>query len=309
MDLFIVMCGAMGNCWFFVFCSIFLMGHAPKPLKIVTSFTILQNWVQEIGGDLCIVDTIVGPDEDPHIFDPTPGDSEKIVTADLVFMMGLGLEGWMPRLLTDKQSQKRLYIVSDGIQARRMPSAGRGGQNLITDPHIWTDPHMVKKVVTKIGLALVAADPIHKNKYNKRITDYVKKLDALDVWIKKQINTLTPSQRIVVTAHDAFGYFGDRYGVRFLSPQGLSTESEPSARELAGILKEMRQLGLKSLFLENMTNPKLVSQIAEELGIKTMGTLYADALSPQSGPAPTYERFMVHNVNELVKGMSKNTAF
>jgi zinc/manganese transport system substrate-binding protein len=275
---------------------------AARPLEVVASFTVLADMVRQVGGDRVLVASLVGPNGDPHAFEPTPDDARKLKAADLVFVSGLGLEGWMDRLITASGYQGRIMVASDGIRALHMEEDGKA----ITDPHAWNSAANGVIYARNIVAALCAADPDGATLYRANGARYTQQLRDLDSYARQQIATVPPERRKVLTSHDAFGYFGAAYGVTFLSPLGFSTESEASARDVARLIRQIKEEHVRAYFFENSNDPRLVRQIASATGAEPGGVLYVEALSTPDGPAPTYAAMFRRNVDELTRAMMQN---
>jgi zinc/manganese transport system substrate-binding protein len=273
-----------------------LLAQAEPPLKAVASFSILADWVREVGGDAVAVQALVGPDADAHVFQPRPQHARQVAEAELVFLNGLGFEGWLPRLLRASGSKARAVTVTDGLDAR-LPGSGR------RDPHIWQHPAHARHAVQRIADALAAARPSQAEGFRSHAAAYQQQLTELQAWAEAQFARLPAAQRHVVTSHDAFGHLGAAFGLRFSAPQGWSTQSEPSAKAVAALIQQLKTRQARAVFLENISDPKLVRRIAEEAGARVGGTLYSDALSGPSGPAATYLALMRHNLNTLLEAL------
>ena len=269
---------------------------AADKLKVVTTFTILEDMVRNVGREHVALATLVGPNADAHVYEPTPADARALAKADLVVVNGLGFEGWIDRLVKVSGYKGPVVVASEGIAAL----TGEGGQ---PDPHAWQDLANGRLDVANIARALAAADPAHADDYRRRAEAYDRELAALDRDIRDRLGAFPADRRKVITSHDAFQYFGRAYGIDFRAPVGLSTESEPSARELAALIRQMREEGIHALFVENVTDPRLVEQLAREAGAVVGGRLYSDSLSGPSGPAPTYLDMFRHNVAEIAKAV------
>ncbi|MEB6221453.1 metal ABC transporter substrate-binding protein [Pantoea anthophila] len=270
-----------------------------KTVDVVASFTVLADIVSQVGGDHVKVKSLVGPDGDPHTFEPTPQDSQALAKADLVFVSGLGLEGWMDRLVSASGYHGQPVVASAGVTTRSMEEEGK----TITDPHAWNSMQNGVIYATNVMNALVKADPEDAAAIRQRGQNYIQQLQALDSWAKTAFDKIPVEKRKVLTSHDAFGYFGQRYGVTFLAPVGFSTEAEASASNVGDLITQLKQQHITRYFIENQTDPRLVKQIASATGAEPGGELYPEALSPASGPAPTYQAAFKHNVNAMLKSM------
>jgi zinc/manganese transport system substrate-binding protein len=267
-----------------------------EKMPVVASFSILGDLVSQVGGDRVSVTTLVGPDGDAHVYQPTTADARRIAQAKLIFVNGLGFEGWLERLIAASKSKGTIVTLGKGVTAR----PGEEG----TDPHAWQDVANAKIYVAEIRDALTAADPAGAENYKARAGAYLAKLDALDAEIVKTLDAIPKDRRRVVSTHDAFGYFSARYGVEFIAPQGVSTEAEASARDIARIIQAVRQNKVGAVFLENVSDPRLAKRIAAETGARMGGTLYSDALSGPQEDGANYIDMMRHNVRELAKALT-----
>ena len=272
-------------------------------ISAAATFSILGDLVRQVGGDRVDVVTLVGPDGDVHVYSPTPGDAKKLAAAKIVFVNGLGLEGWVTRLVKASGTRAPVVTVSNGVTARKMEDENEPGR-LVIDPHAWQSVANAKTYVTNIRDGLAAIDPAGKAAYDANAAAYLGKLDQLEKEVHAAVAGIAPDRRKVITTHDSLGYFGDAYGLKFISPERVSTDSEPSARDVARIIAQIRREKIPAVFVENITDPRLMSEIARETGAAIGGTLYSDALSPPGGPAASYIDMMRHNVRELTKALA-----
>ena len=269
------------------------------PIDVVASFSILGDMVGRVGGDRVALTTIVGPNADTHVYDPTPADAAAVGKAKVFFVSGLGFEGWMDRLVEATGYKGALVVASEGVSSRQMDEDGE----TITDPHAWQSLSNGLIYVDNISKGLCAADPEGCPTYEANARSYEAEISALDAEVKAQIASVPEAKRKVITTHDAFGYFGAAYGVVFEAPEGVSTESEASAADVAKLIEQIRSEGVSALFIENMSDGRLIEQIARETGAKLGGELYADALSRPDEGAATYLDMFRHNVSLLVPAM------
>ncbi|WP_372070770.1 zinc ABC transporter substrate-binding protein [Tistrella mobilis] len=289
---------------------------ADEPIKVVASFSILGDMVQEVGGDRVRVTTLVGPDGDAHVWQPAPADARTVADADLVVMNGLGFEGWMDRLVQASGYDGPVAVATTGIAPRKMAEEEdhdhAGGDDHDhdhdhhhdgTDPHGWQSLTNARIYVHNVLEALIAADSDDKAAFEANAAAYLKKIDALDARIRAEIASVPAERRKVVTSHDAFGYFEAAYGVEFLAPVGVSTEAEASAGDVAKLIDQIRAEKIPAVFMENISDPRLLARIASETDATIGGTLYSDALSPADGPAATYLDMMDYNVRTLVAAL------
>ncbi|WP_261641490.1 metal ABC transporter substrate-binding protein [Erwinia mallotivora] len=270
-----------------------------KTVDTVASFSVLADIVKEVGGDHVRVKSLVGFNGDPHSFEPTPQDSQALSKADVVFVSGLGLEGWMDRLISASEYKGKVVVASDGITTRKMEEDGK----TITDPHAWNSMKNGEVYASNVMNALIAADPQDAAYFHQRGSAYLEQLEKLDKWAQSSFAAVPVAKRKVLTSHDAFGYFGERYGVSFLSPVGFSTESEASASDVAGLITQLKKEHIRSYFIENQTDPRLVKQIAAATGAQPGGELFPEALTKKGGEADSYVAAFKHNVNAMISSM------
>jgi zinc/manganese transport system substrate-binding protein len=294
--------------------------RADARLPAVASFSILGDMVREVGGARVAVRSIAGPEADPHLFQPRPSDVQAIQGARLVVRNGLAFEPWFDRLLRSADYAGPLVTTTDGVQPRGMENQEHGHDHggvtrrqqhyvpprRVADPHCWQDLRLGQVYVRAIASGLVAADPAGADHYRRSAEAYLQRLATLDGWVRAQIATVPPARRKVVTSHDALGYFGDAYGVQFLPAQGIMPEGQPSAAQVAALIRQVRAEGITAVFLDAPGSAPVLRRLAEEAGVRISGRLYADALSPPDGPAPSYEAMFRHNVGLLVPAMQGN---
>ncbi|WP_298261566.1 metal ABC transporter substrate-binding protein [Bradyrhizobium sp.] len=270
--------------------------HAQAPLKVVASFSIVGDLVRNVGGDRVEVTTLVGADGDVHVYTPTPADARKIADARLLVVNGLGLEGWLPRLLQAAGGKASIVTATAGIAPLKAGSDA--------DPHAWQSVANAEKYVANIRDALVAADPADADVFRQNASSYLVRLEALDADVQQAVDQIPQSRRKVISTHDAFGYFAARYGVEFIAPIGVSTEAEPSARDIAKIIAQVKAAHIPTVFLERIGDPRLIRRISEETGAKVGGTLYSDSLTNEKGDAPTYIDMVRHNIRTLTSALA-----
>ena len=273
---------------------------------MIASFSILGDFVKNVGGDRVEVATLVGPNGNAHVYAPSPGDAKKVADAKLVFVNGLGFEGWLERLVKASGTKAPVVVATKGIKP--LERAGEHDHDHDhdhgrADPHAWQSVANAKIYVANIRDALIAADPAGKDAYSANAAAYLAKLDALERDVREVIAKIPADRRRVITSHSAFGYFQDAYGVNFTAPQGVSTEAEASAKDVAAIIAQIRKQKVAAVFLENVTDPRLVEQVARETGAKVGGTLYSDALTDDKGDATTYVDLMRHNLRQLASAL------
>jgi zinc/manganese transport system substrate-binding protein len=293
--------------------------QAADKAKAVASFSIIGDMVKQVGGDRVEVTTLVGADEDSHVFSPTPAHARMLAGADIFFVNGLGFEGWMERLEKSSGFNGTTVVVSRGVKWRNLEGdnhyeeagrdnherrPGRHHHHGDTDPHAWQDLKNGEVYIVNIRDALIDLDPDGKEIYEANAVKYIKAIDEEDKAVKAAMAKLPPQHRRVITSHNAFGYFASAYGLEIIAPEGVSTESEASAQDVAKIIRQIRKEHIPAVFLENVTDRRLLDQIARETDAEVGGALYSDALSGPNGPAPTYLDMFRHNVRTLTSALS-----
>lgn len=273
---------------------------AAEKLPVVTSFSILADMVHQVGGEHIQITNMVGPDADAHTYEPTPDDAKALLKTKLIIKNGLGFEPWLDRLVTSTETKSPVISASHGVIPRSLEEDGE----TIPDPHAWHNLANTELYIANITKALIAADPANKADYQRNSQAYLKQIYALLAEAKAKLGSLPPGNRKIVTSHDAFGYLGQAYGIDFMAPQGLSTEREPSAAEVAALITQIRQAKVKAVFMENIKDARLLKQIADESGAHIGGTLYSDALAA-SGPASTFTGLFEYNLNTLYDALSQ----
>jgi zinc/manganese transport system substrate-binding protein len=270
--------------------------RAQEKIQIVASFSILGDFAKNVGGDRVNITTLVGPNSDVHVYTPAPADAKKIADAKLVIINGLGLEGWLPRLVQSSGSKAMIVTAASGIASRKLGSDA--------DPHAWQSVVNAKSYVANIRDALVAADQAGAPAYRANADAYLAKLDTLDREVRDAVAQIAEARRKVISTHDAFGYFAAAYGIAFIAPQGVSTESEPSARDIAAIITQIKTGKIPAVFLENISDPRLMRRISAETGARIGGTLVSDSLTSENGDAPTYIDMVRHNIKALTSALT-----
>ena len=278
--------------------------QAADKLKAVASFSILADMVRNVGGDRVDVTALVGPDGDAHVYEPTPADARNVAAAKILFVNGLGFEGWMDRLEKSSGFEGKLVVASKGVQPRQMVEAEGGKTEEITDPHAWQSLANGKLYVANIRDGLIAVDPDGKATYAANAAKYLGQITAEETAVQEALGKLPAERRKIITSHDAFGYFGAACGLEVIAPEGVSTESEASAQDVAKIIRQIKAEKIPAVFMENITDHRLLDQIASETNAKIGGTLYTDALSGADGPAGTYLDMFRHNVGTLTAALS-----
>jgi zinc/manganese transport system substrate-binding protein len=269
---------------------------AQDRLNVVASFSILGDLVRNVGGDRVNVATLVGPNSDVHVYAPAPADAKKIADAKLVIVNGFGLEGWLPRLVQSSGNKAVIATATEGVAPLKR------GSN--ADPHAWQSVANAKTYVANIRAALSAADLAGNDIFRSNTDAYLAKLDGLEREVREAIAQIPPERRKVISTHNAFGYFAAAYGIEFIAPLGVSTESEASARDIAAIITQIKTAKIPAVFLENISDPRLIQRISAETGARVGGTLYSDSLTDEKGDAPTYIEMVRHNIKALTRALA-----
>lgn len=268
------------------------------PLRVVASFSVLGDMVRQVGGDDVALTTLIGPDSDSHAYAPSPADAATLAHADLVVINGMGFEGWMERLIASSGYKGTVLVASDGIAPLM-----KGPH---PDPHAWQDVANGKRYITNIRDGLSRADPLHKVQYYQRAADMLARLDKLDAHIRTQVGSIAPDRRKVITTHEAFGYYARAYGITFVAPLSSSKEMQASAAAVARLIDRLRTQHIRAVFMENISDNRLMQQLKADSDTYIGGTLYSDALSQAGGEAPDYIALLSHNTQQLVNGMRHN---
>lgn len=314
-----------------------LADQRDEPLKVVTTFSILQDMTQVVGGERVAVTTLVAANEDAHVYQPRPSDSRTLAEADLVIKNGLDFKGWMERLLDASGYRGALVTATQGIDRIEMDDHGHDHHDHghshnhdhshghshghdhdhghshgndhhdhgDYDPHAWQSLPQAQVYVDNILKGLIEVDPEGEAYYQQRAQAYQAEMQQLHTEMKARFDGLPDNRRRVMTPHDAFGYLGSTYGLKFVAPQGVSTASEPSASEMAALVRQIRDQQVAALFMENIGDTRLVEQLQRETGAQLGGTLYSDALSTEDGSAATYLKMMQHNLETLLSALEQ----
>ncbi len=276
-------------------------------LKVVSSFSLLADMCRVIGGDRITLTNLVPPGVDAHGYQPRPADARAIAQADIVVMNGLGFEGWIERLLRSGRFAGTLVVASEGVRLLELSGHGdaEGHDHGQADPHAWQDLGNGRLYARNIALAFARADEANAAYYLQRLARFLSQIDDLDSRFRRDFADIPPSERRIVTSHDAFGYLARAYGLEFLSPVGLSSSARPSAAQVAALIRQLRAQKAAALFIENVSDPRLIEQIQAETGIHIGGTLYADSLTGPDGEADSYLAMMRHNLTALATALRR----
>lgn len=281
---------------------------AAEKLPVVASFSILADMVRQVGGERVSVTALVGPGTDAHAYQPRPADAAAVGAAKLLVVNGLGFEGWASRLQQSAAFKGVLVVASKGVKARAAEEGGHahgghGHGKEAADPHAWQNVANARLYAANIRDGLVAADPDGKAAYESGFARYDAALAALDAEVKETLGRIPAERRKIITSHDAFGYLGAAYGLRLLAPRGVASDSDPSAADVARIIRQIKAEKVPAVFIETISDPRLLERIGRESGARIGGTLYSDALSPPDGPAATYTDMIRHNVRTLAAAL------
>ena len=294
----------------FVFAFCWLLAFAPvlraEPLQVVASFSILADISRQIGGERVAVVSLVGPDSDAHAYQPSPSDARRVARAQLLIVNGLGFEGWLDRLIRSAGFRGEVVVASRGVRTvagRSHDHSHDHGHDHHPDPHAWQDLRNGAIYARNIATAMSRVDPAGKELYDQRRDEYLARIESLDTRLRAQIAELPETRRHVVSSHNAFAYLGSAYGLEFDAPAGLSSASQPSAAQVARLIRQIRRRAIPAVFLENISDPRLLQRIQQESGARIGGTLYSDALSGPQGDAPDYLRMVAHNLETLVAAL------
>lgn len=292
---------------------------AAEKLDVVASFSVIGDFAKEVGGDRVSVTTLVGPDGDAHVYEPKPADATAMAKADVILVNGLHFEGFLDRLVETSETKAPVAVLTNGVTSIKMKAEfaeGEEGEGQThegeqaeaeghdhgdIDPHAFQSIANARLYVKNIADAFCGVDEEGCPTYEKNAEAYTAKLDAVESEVEAAVASIPADKRTIITSHDAFGYFEHAYGLTFRAPEGLSTEADPSAADVAKLIEDVREDKAAAIFVENITNPRLVEQIASETGLKVGGELFSDALSDASGPASTYIDMMRHNI-ATIKG-------
>jgi zinc/manganese transport system substrate-binding protein len=277
-------------------------------LKVVATFSILGDMVRNVGGERIEVATLVGPNGDAHVYSPTPADGRRLTEAKIVFTNGLKFEGWIDRLVKSSGTKAVRIEAAKGVKPLKGEDDGHGHGHHHghdgSDPHAWQSIGNAKTYIVNIRDALIAADAAGRQAYEANASAYLKQLDEIETEVKGLVASIPPERRRIITSHDAFRYFEEAYGIDFVSPQGVSTESEASAKDVARIIQQIRREKIAAVFVENVSDARLMERIAKETGAKIGERVYSDALSEPNGPAGTYIDMMRHNIRAFSAALS-----
>jgi ABC-type Zn uptake system ZnuABC Zn-binding protein ZnuA len=276
-----------------------------RTIKVLAVESFLADIAAHVAGQRLQVDTLMPLGMDPHAYQPTPQDVARIAASQVLIINGANFEAWLAKTLENAGMQGAVITASTGLTSRKPGSGEALDPGQVGDPHFWLDPNNVIQYVENIRAGLVAADPAGKAEYNQNAQNYIAQLKDLDAWIRTQVAAIPPGKRLLVTNHESFGYFADRYGFTIAGTVIPSTSSEasPSARQMAALIDHIKQSGVRAIFLETGANPQLAGQIAQETGAKIVTDLYTHSITAPGGEAPGYIEMMKHNVTLIVNAL------
>ena len=286
-----------------------LPGQAFAAVDVVASFSILGDITQRVGGERIKVHTLVGRNADAHVYQPTPTDAKTLAKARLVVVNGLGFEGWIDRLIKSSGYRDSVTTASSGIRTLARGESGDEHDHHDhagpSDPHAWQDLANAARYVDNIRNALIDIDPEGRSTYQANADQFRQEIAALDAEVRQNFKKIPKDRLKVVTTHDAFAYFGQAYGISFIAPVGVNTDAEPSAADIGRIIKQIRREKIPAVFMESISDSRLLDRIRQESGARIGGTLYSDALSKTDGPAATYLEMMRHNARTLLEALNE----
>jgi manganese/zinc/iron transport system substrate-binding protein len=280
--------------------------QSQQPLTVVATTNIIADTARTIAGDDAHVVSLMGPGVDPHLYKASPGDLRSLSSASIVFHNGLHLEGKLGEALTNLASRKPVVAVSDGIPKEKLKRLSESGE--LYDPHVWFDPQLWVLCAAEMSKALSKYDPARAERYERRFQELRESLIGLDIWGRDELNKIPSERRILVTAHDAFGYFGKAYNLELLAIQGISTESEASLRTINDLVEVIARRKIPAIFIENTISPKTVESLVDGVKakgheVKIGGELYGDSLGAQGTPGESYSGALGHNITTITRAL------
>ncbi len=281
----------------------FLLAKETRPLKIVATATIMADMTKNIVGDQSVVHCIVPAGADPHVYDPTPADAKLIADADLIIQNGLTFEGWLSELISNSGTKAKVITLTEGVDV-----IGSLDYTNSNDPHAWMNAANALVYIKNIKDALVEINPKNEEVYNFNYGVYKQQIEQLDNYILKEIQKIPENRRILITSHDAFQYYGKKYGIRLEAIQGTSTEAEAQTSDIIRLTKTIKENNIPAVFIESTINPKLLKGLAKENDIVVGGELFADSLGDEESEAATYLDMLRYNTDVIVAALSREVA-
>lgn len=280
-------------------CIITIVSHSQNKIKVVSSASIFQDMAKNIGGDKITSESIVPVGGDPHTYTPKPSDVELVSSADLILINGLTFEGWITELIENSGTKAKVVLITEGIE----PIKSLNYHNA-SDPHAWMNAQNGLKYAYNISAGLAAVDPDNALYYADNGSKYSAEIKKVDSYIKQQIATIPEAQRILITSHDAFQYYGRAYDITLNAIMGISTESEAQSKDVQRVVNAIKVNKVPAVFIESTINPKMLQQIASDTGVKIGGELYADSIGEEDSEAPTYLKMLTHNTDVIVNALT-----
>jgi zinc/manganese transport system substrate-binding protein len=299
-----------------------------QPVKVTATTSIIADLVQNVGGDHVDVYTILAPGTDAHTYSPKPSDVQAVAESQILFRNGLGLETWLDPMIQNAGGSRPIVVVSDGLtpltdfkaehddeehidEAGSAPDTVKDGEEneerpgTEPDPHMWFDVQRTIGYVENIRDRLKQLDPANAPAYEANADTYIDQLEQLDTEILQWVGTVPPERRKLVTSHDNFGYFAHRYGFEIVGSvlQSFSTEEQPSAQQIVELVEQIKEQQVPAIFTENVSDPRLAEQVADEAGIDVVTNLYTDALGEPGSAGDTYIKMMRFNVQQIVEAL------
>ncbi len=285
---------------FIICCILSLQLHAQEKPTVIASCSMIADMCKNICGDILAVDMIVPVGGDPHIYEPTPSDARKVSSGDIVFINGLTFEGWIGDLIENAASKAPVVTVTEGIEPIRSDKYQNSA-----DPHAWMDLELAQTYILNIKDALVALYPKYENEFEQNYQRYQKQIKDLDQYILSEVKKIDQQKRVLITSHDAFAYYGKRYGIQLEALMGISTESDARTSDIIRVSRIIKERKVPAIFIESTINPKLIKQISDDSGAKIGGELFADSLGEEDSDADTYINMLKHNTDVIVGALSR----
>lgn len=280
-------------------CFTAIISYSQGKIKVVSSASIFQDMAKNIGGDKIISESIVPIGGDPHTYTPKPSDVELVSSADLILINGLTFEGWITELIDNSGTKAKIILITEGVD----PITSQKYHNA-SDPHAWMDASNGVKYVYNISAGLASIDPDNALFYADNGAKYNAEIKKADSYIRRQIATIPAKQRILITSHDAFQYYGRAYNITLNAIMGISTESEAQSKDVQRVVNAIKENKVPAVFIESTINPKMLQQIASDTGVKIGGELYADSVGDADSEAPTYIKMLTHNTDVIVNALT-----
>ena len=282
-------------------CFIAILGHSQEKINVLSSASMFADMAANIGGDKITIRSIVPIGADPHLYDPSPSDVNRVLDADVILVNGLTFEGWIKKLIKNSGTKALLKTITEGIK----PIASEDYDNA-SDPHAWMNAENGLTYVDNILQVLVKASPENEAYFKANHARYRAEVKEVHEYMKKAMLAIPEKQRVLITSHDAFAYYGRAYGLTLNAIKGISTEEETQTSDIIRVSRVIKETGVKAIFIESTINPKMIQQIAADNNVTVGGELYADSLGPKGSEGETYIKMLKHNTDVIVNALSKN---